>query len=76
MATNYPALPFRKVIHVDTDAFYASVEQRDNSELCGYIWERSCHFPLRRKERIVDDGKTSSLDIRVVTAGRRLRKAL
>ena len=30
-------LPIRKIIHVDMDAFYASVEQMDNEEHLGLL---------------------------------------
>lgn len=35
MASVSPPSPLRKIIHVDLDSYYASIEQRDFPELCG-----------------------------------------
>ena len=43
------SMPLRKVVHVDMDAFYASVEQRDNPEFAG----QACHRRLARQSFLV-----------------------
>jgi hypothetical protein len=45
------ALEVRKIIHIDMDAFYASVEQRDNPELRGNRIRKASLQSLGRRAR-------------------------
>ena len=49
--------PFRKIIHVDMDAYYASVAQLDNPELKGKAIAKECRKWIEEKVKFKTNAK-------------------